>query len=268
MVVLGGLGSITRVGARRGALHRPDRGAAGVRPVPDGHLLAPPHRHHDRAAAGDPGPSRVRYASSRGGGASRRAGARRRQLRRAKPWRCSSCHDVTMRFGGLVAVNEPRPGRRARAALRPDRPQRRGQDDGLQRHHRRLHADVRAGSASTASRSRGSGCGRITRRGIARTFQNIRLFGELTVLENVKVAFHCRQAADLAAAVLRTPTHHRRRGARGPGEPRAPEDLRPRRPARTRRRETCPTAASGGSRSRARWRRPRGSCCSTSRRPG
>ncbi len=54
----------------------------------------------------------------------------------------------------------------------------------------------------------GERSGRITRRGIARTFQNIRLFGEMTVLENVKVAFHCRQAADLAAAVLRTPTHH------------------------------------------------------------
>jgi len=54
----------------------------------------------------------------------------------------------------------------------------------------------------------GERSGRITRRGIARTFQNIRLFGEMTVLENVKVAFHCRQSADLSAAVLRTPTHH------------------------------------------------------------
>jgi branched-chain amino acid transport system ATP-binding protein len=53
----------------------------------------------------------------------------------------------------------------------------------------------------------GQRSGRITRRGIARTFQNIRLFPDMTVLENVKVAFHCRQEADLAAAVLRTPTH-------------------------------------------------------------
>ena len=30
----------------------------------------------------------------------------------------------------------------------------------------------------------------VTQRGIARTFQNIRLFSELTVLENVKIAFH------------------------------------------------------------------------------
>ena len=48
---------------------------------------------------------------------------------------------------------------------------------------------------------------RITRHGIARTFQNIRLFGDMTVLENVKVAFHCRQQAGVGAAVLRSPKH-------------------------------------------------------------
>jgi branched-chain amino acid transport system ATP-binding protein len=51
--------------------------------------------------------------------------------------------------------------------------------------------------------------GAITRCGVARTFQNIRLYGEMTVLDNVKVAFHCRQEAGLGAAILRTPVHHR-----------------------------------------------------------
>ncbi|HPX10871.1 MAG TPA: ATP-binding cassette domain-containing protein, partial [Syntrophales bacterium] len=32
----------------------------------------------------------------------------------------------------------------------------------------------------------------ITRSGVARTFQNIRLFTELTVVENVMIAYHCR----------------------------------------------------------------------------
>ena len=53
----------------------------------------------------------------------------------------------------------------------------------------------------------GKRSGAITRHGIARTFQNIRLFADMTVLENVKVAFHCRQGAGLAAAVLRTSAH-------------------------------------------------------------
>jgi branched-chain amino acid transport system ATP-binding protein len=53
----------------------------------------------------------------------------------------------------------------------------------------------------------GQRCGRITRRGIARTFQNIRLFGEMSVLDNVKVAFDCRQATTLTTAVLRTAAH-------------------------------------------------------------
>jgi len=46
---------------------------------------------------------------------------------------------------------------------------------------------------------------RIAARGIARTFQNIRLFRELTALDNVKVAAHLRSRAGLAAAIFRTP---------------------------------------------------------------
>jgi len=45
----------------------------------------------------------------------------------------------------------------------------------------------------------------INRMGIARTFQNIRLFGGLTVLENVLVAENHALRHGFAAAVLRTP---------------------------------------------------------------
>ncbi len=45
---------------------------------------------------------------------------------------------------------------------------------------------------------------RICALGAARTFQNIRLFGELTVLDNVRVACHLRARTGLLAAVLRT----------------------------------------------------------------
>jgi branched-chain amino acid transport system ATP-binding protein len=43
---------------------------------------------------------------------------------------------------------------------------------------------------------------RVARRGIARTFQNIRLFGSLTVEENVLVARHCRSSARLVPSLL------------------------------------------------------------------
>jgi branched-chain amino acid transport system ATP-binding protein len=41
--------------------------------------------------------------------------------------------------------------------------------------------------------------------GIARTFQNIRLFGSMTALENVMVGRHVRTSAGILGAVLRTP---------------------------------------------------------------
>ncbi|MCL5045631.1 MAG: ABC transporter ATP-binding protein [Actinobacteria bacterium] len=45
----------------------------------------------------------------------------------------------------------------------------------------------------------------ITQLGAARTFQNIRLFGSLSVLDNVKTAYHFHTRAGVLAAVLRLP---------------------------------------------------------------
>jgi branched-chain amino acid transport system ATP-binding protein len=48
----------------------------------------------------------------------------------------------------------------------------------------------------------------ITRAGIARTFQNIRLFPNMTALENVLVGRHTRTKAGVFAAVGRGPRYH------------------------------------------------------------
>jgi branched-chain amino acid transport system permease protein len=50
---------------------------------------------------------------------------------------------------------------------------------------------------------------RITERGIARTFQSIRLFPTMTALENILVGEHCRLHGTVAAAIIRPPSIRR-----------------------------------------------------------
>ncbi|SDH49377.1 ABC transporter ATP-binding protein [Propionivibrio dicarboxylicus] len=50
----------------------------------------------------------------------------------------------------------------------------------------------------------------ITRLGVARTFQNIRLFKEMSVLENVLVAQHMRMGTNILEATLRLPSYMKR----------------------------------------------------------
>lgn len=53
----------------------------------------------------------------------------------------------------------------------------------------------------------------VTRAGIARTFQNIRLFANMTVLENVLVGRHTRTREGLLSALVRGPAFHRAEAA-------------------------------------------------------
>ena len=108
----------------------------------------------------------------------------------------------------------------------------------------------------------------FTQRGVGRTFQNIRLFQNMTALENVLVGMHARLKGNLFEAILRTPrVRHEEADARE----RARELLEfcgLRAEGRGDRRGTSRTATSAGSRSRARSPPSRSCCCSTSRRPG
>ncbi|WP_409301868.1 ABC transporter ATP-binding protein [Peribacillus sp. SCS-155] len=48
---------------------------------------------------------------------------------------------------------------------------------------------------------------KITRKGISRTFQNIRLFSELSVIDNVKVAYHSLAKHTIFSSIFRVPVH-------------------------------------------------------------
>ncbi|CZQ99164.1 abc transporter [Trichococcus palustris] len=50
---------------------------------------------------------------------------------------------------------------------------------------------------------------KITDLGLARTFQNIRLFKELTVMDNVLIAMHSKKGSNTFHSLFRTPTYYR-----------------------------------------------------------
>jgi branched-chain amino acid transport system ATP-binding protein len=50
----------------------------------------------------------------------------------------------------------------------------------------------------------------ITKLGIARTFQNIRLFKELSVLDNVLIANHMRLGSNLFSSIIKTPDYRKK----------------------------------------------------------
>jgi branched-chain amino acid transport system ATP-binding protein len=55
----------------------------------------------------------------------------------------------------------------------------------------------------------GQRASRIARRGVTRTFQNIRLFSDMTVLENVMTARHLRTTHTIAGAIVGSSRSHR-----------------------------------------------------------
>ena len=54
---------------------------------------------------------------------------------------------------------------------------------------------------------------KITKLGMARTFQNIRLFHNMSAVENVQVGMHARLKGAIWASILRTPGNRREEGA-------------------------------------------------------
>ncbi|HWV88313.1 MAG TPA: ABC transporter ATP-binding protein [Capillimicrobium sp.] len=111
---------------------------------------------------------------------------------------------VSKIFGGLVAVNDVTfdiPRRRIVSIIGPN-------GAGKTTFFNMLTGLYRASTGRIAfegkdiTRTRPD---KITKAGVARTFQNIRLFSTMTAVENVMVGEHSRMKAGIVGSVLRTP---------------------------------------------------------------
>jgi branched-chain amino acid transport system permease protein len=120
--------------------------------------------------------------------------------------------DLTVRFGGLVALRSIElsvPAQTVVAVIGPN-------GSGKSTLFNVVTGVVPAGSGRI--RFAGEEIGRlqphsILQRGVARTFQNIRLFPNLTVLENVMIGMHARLDTGPVGALLRLPANRREEAA-------------------------------------------------------
>ncbi|MGB9647291.1 MAG: branched-chain amino acid ABC transporter ATP-binding protein/permease [Stellaceae bacterium] len=120
--------------------------------------------------------------------------------------------DLTVRFGGLVALRSVElsvPAQSVVAVIGPN-------GSGKSTLFNVVTGVVPAGRGSI--RFAGEEIGRlrpheILERGIARTFQNIRLFPNLTVIENVMIGMHARLDTGPVGALLRLPANRREEAA-------------------------------------------------------
>ena len=113
-------------------------------------------------------------------------------------------HRITKRFGGLIAVNDVTfdiPARSIVSLIGPN-------GAGKTTFFNMLTGLIRPTDGRISLDGRNITRSRpdvITARGVARTFQNIRLFGAMTAAENVMIGHHSRMKAGVFGAIVRPP---------------------------------------------------------------
>ena len=118
---------------------------------------------------------------------------------------------VTMRFGGLVAVNNVSMQVHEGEILGLIGPNGAGKTtffNCLTGLYKPTSGSVRLRGAPLAPKPRA-----VVRAGMARTFQNIRLFANMTALENVMVGRYCRTSSMAITSILRGPKFRREEAA-------------------------------------------------------
>ncbi len=121
-------------------------------------------------------------------------------------------HSVTIRFGGLTAVADLNLSIEVGELVGLIGPNGAGKTTAfnlLTGVYQPTEGTITIGGKSTA----GLKASDVTRLGVARTFQNIRTFKELSVLENVKIGGHIHYSYSSLAAVLHTDRLPRTRAA-------------------------------------------------------
>jgi branched-chain amino acid transport system ATP-binding protein len=116
--------------------------------------------------------------------------------------------DITMKFGGLTAVNEVsmsiQPGQ-IHALIGPNGAGKSTLINVISGFYRPTSGKILLNGQEIQGRKSST----LSHLGISRTFQNLRLFKNLTVLDNLLVGLHNEIGNSFVSSLFRTPSHHK-----------------------------------------------------------
>ena len=188
---------------------------ADLRPHPGDDDAVPPRGPDPGDAAGrraDSSTSRARRSAAAGSPALQGLGALDATFDKPGAGPLLEIDNLTVRFGGLVALRSVALAVPAHSVLAVIGPNGSGKSTLFNAVTGLVAADegsIRFAGAEIAGRPPHV----VLERGIARTFQNIRLFPNLTVLENVLIGMHARLRTGALGALLRLPATDREEAA-------------------------------------------------------